>query len=66
MNKKVQCPCCGEMCDWEGNPFRPFCKELCRDKDLGNWATERYRLEANEENPSELDFLKKKPPNDEK
>jgi len=26
------------------NPHRPFCSERCRLLDLGNWATERYRL----------------------
>jgi endogenous inhibitor of DNA gyrase (YacG/DUF329 family) len=64
--KKIHCPSCGELCQWEGNPFRPFCKEACREKDLGNWATERYRFESKEETPSELDYLKNKPTKEDK
>jgi uncharacterized protein len=26
------------------NTWRPFCSERCRLIDLGNWATENYRL----------------------
>ena len=32
------------MTPWTGNPNRPFCSERCRMKDLGNWASERYRV----------------------
>lgn len=46
---KVRCPSCKSFCSWEGNPHRPFCSEACRDHDLGNWATERYRVPVQEE-----------------
>jgi uncharacterized protein len=39
-----RCPNCGKSAAWEGNPFRPFCSERCRLLDLGNWATEAYRI----------------------
>jgi endogenous inhibitor of DNA gyrase (YacG/DUF329 family) len=26
------------------NPWRPFCSERCQTIDLGNWASEEYRL----------------------
>lgn len=41
---KVRCPVCQQMAAWGGNPSRPFCSEVCKDKDLGNWATGRYRI----------------------
>jgi endogenous inhibitor of DNA gyrase (YacG/DUF329 family) len=41
---KVRCPTCREWTRWEENPHRPFCSEKCRNQDLGNWATERYRI----------------------
>jgi hypothetical protein len=31
---------------WEGNPFRPFCSERCRLRDLGAWSAEAYRIPA--------------------
>jgi len=29
---------------WEGNEHRPFCSDRCRLLDLGEWASERYRI----------------------
>ncbi len=49
MVKEVRCPACGEPAKWEGNPFRPFCSSECKGVDLGNWATERYRIPAQQE-----------------
>jgi uncharacterized protein len=31
------------------NAYRPFCSERCRLIDLGQWATESYRVPANQE-----------------
>jgi hypothetical protein len=28
----------------ESNPYRPFCSERCKLIDLGQWATEGYRI----------------------
>lgn len=48
----VACPQCGKESEW-GNPSRPFCSERCKLIDLGQWATEQYRMpekEGEEEN----------------
>jgi len=39
-----RCPHCGKPVEWKGNPYRPFCSKRCRIIDLGDWATERYRI----------------------
>ncbi|MFL6277920.1 MAG: DNA gyrase inhibitor YacG [Blastocatellia bacterium] len=41
----MKCPICGEPTTWKDNPDRPFCSERCRVIDLGNWASEGYRVE---------------------
>lgn len=43
---KVYCPACRKEVSWEQNPHRPFCSPECKGRDLGNWATERYRIPA--------------------
>ena len=41
----IACPQCGKPSIFGAeNPFRPFCGERCKLIDLGNWATERYRV----------------------
>ena len=40
----MKCPICGEPTKWKDNPDRPFCSERCRVIDLGNWASEDYRV----------------------
>ncbi|MCP5266346.1 MAG: DNA gyrase inhibitor YacG [Burkholderiaceae bacterium] len=43
----VSCPACGRRTVFgPGNPWRPFCSERCRTLDLGAWASEQYRIEA--------------------
>ncbi|MHB8500233.1 MAG: DNA gyrase inhibitor YacG [Candidatus Acidiferrales bacterium] len=39
---KHRCPICKTPTDSEAHPDFPFCSERCRDRDLGNWATEKY------------------------
>ncbi|MGC2464426.1 MAG: DNA gyrase inhibitor YacG [Candidatus Acidiferrum sp.] len=39
---KHRCPICKTPTDSETNADFPFCSERCRDRDLGNWATEKY------------------------
>lgn len=49
------CPLCKKPVTWEGNPCRPFCSERCKTIDLGDWASERYRIPDREvENADEL------------
>lgn len=48
MTKKpavVTCPQCGKEVVWSSDsPYRPFCSERCKLIDLGQWATESYRI----------------------
>jgi len=44
MQKKVKCPTCGEIAEWDGNPNRPFCSQRCKLLDLGKWAEEEFRI----------------------
>jgi endogenous inhibitor of DNA gyrase (YacG/DUF329 family) len=39
---KHRCPICSKPTDSATDADFPFCSERCRDKDLGNWASERY------------------------
>jgi uncharacterized protein len=41
----VNCPKCGKSVAWsDESAFRPFCSERCKLSDLGEWATESYRI----------------------
>jgi len=43
--KTAPCPTCGKHSPFSPkNPFRPFCSERCKLIDLGQWATENYRI----------------------
>jgi endogenous inhibitor of DNA gyrase (YacG/DUF329 family) len=42
--RELRCPICRGPVARQGNPHRPFCSERCRLVDLGNWASERYRI----------------------
>jgi endogenous inhibitor of DNA gyrase (YacG/DUF329 family) len=49
----VRCPACGGASRYDdSNPWRPFCSEGCRRADLGAWASERFRISA--ENPPDV------------
>jgi endogenous inhibitor of DNA gyrase (YacG/DUF329 family) len=39
---KHRCPICKVETDSEAHTDFPFCSERCRDRDLGNWASEKY------------------------
>ncbi len=46
----VNCPQCDEIVEWnEESRFRPFCSERCKLQDLGQWATESYRIPDKEQ-----------------
>ncbi|MBK8019697.1 MAG: DNA gyrase inhibitor YacG [Betaproteobacteria bacterium] len=54
--RKIKCPQCGGQTTFgPGNPWRPFCSERCKLIDLGQWATESYRIPVEEQDGS-LDF----------
>jgi len=53
----VACPTCGKPVEWKPeNRFRPFCSERCRLIDLGAWATESYRVPAEEPKADSADL----------
>lgn len=60
--KTVPCPRCGGPSAFSGeNKWRPFCSERCKLIDLGAWATESYRVPAEEQEPPQ-DEPSSKPP----
>jgi endogenous inhibitor of DNA gyrase (YacG/DUF329 family) len=41
----VPCPQCQQLSEFSpANPYRPFCSERCKLIDLGQWASESYRI----------------------
>jgi uncharacterized protein len=57
----VRCPACGRKAVYApANAWRPFCSERCRNEDLGAWASERFRIPA--EQPEEPDAPSERPP----
>lgn len=45
----IKCPLCGQKKTWRtDNPFKPFCSERCKWIDLGEWASEKRKIEGNE------------------
>ena len=54
--KTVPCPRCGAQAPYAPeNPWRPFCTERCRVIDLGNWASEAYRVPVPIEPPADAE-----------
>lgn len=42
---KHKCPTCQKELTWEKeNLFRPFCSKRCKLIDLGEWASESYKV----------------------
>jgi endogenous inhibitor of DNA gyrase (YacG/DUF329 family) len=39
---KHKCPICKGVTDSSVHADFPFCSERCRERDLGNWASEKY------------------------
>jgi endogenous inhibitor of DNA gyrase (YacG/DUF329 family) len=39
---KHTCPICRKPTDSAADAEFPFCSERCRQRDLGNWAAEKY------------------------
>jgi len=47
--RTVRCPQCGAVVEWSpASHWRPFCSERCKLIDLGAWASEAYRVPAEE------------------
>jgi endogenous inhibitor of DNA gyrase (YacG/DUF329 family) len=52
--KKVPCPRCGRPAVFAPeNKWRPFCSERCKIVDLGDWASERFRVPVPDEKPDD-------------
>lgn len=52
--KTVACPRCGAASPFTPqNKWRPFCSERCKLIDLGAWATESYRVPAEDQGTPE-------------
>ena len=42
---QVDCPTCKKKVDWvDENSHRPFCSKRCQLIDLGEWASESYKI----------------------
>jgi endogenous inhibitor of DNA gyrase (YacG/DUF329 family) len=41
----IRCPICKKEIA-PGSPDFPFCSERCRTIDLGNWASEKYKISS--------------------
>jgi endogenous inhibitor of DNA gyrase (YacG/DUF329 family) len=41
---KHKCPICKAETDSAIHTDFPFCSERCRERDLGNWASEKYEV----------------------
>jgi endogenous inhibitor of DNA gyrase (YacG/DUF329 family) len=52
---KHRCPICKTPTDSESHGDFPFCSERCRERDLGNWASEKYVVSEPVFDLSELD-----------
>lgn len=47
---QVKCPQCGRLTLYAPtNPSRPFCSERCKLIDLGQWASEGYKIPLKQE-----------------
>jgi endogenous inhibitor of DNA gyrase (YacG/DUF329 family) len=58
----VNCPNCGKIIVWDtSNRYRPFCSERCKMIDLGQWASESYRIpDAETDMDTDADVEKQK------
>ena len=61
---KLKCPICKQLTDSEKSPEFPFCSECCRERDLGNWAMEKYKVSVPMMDESELEEIEANEPAD--
>jgi endogenous inhibitor of DNA gyrase (YacG/DUF329 family) len=55
---RLNCPICKQSTDSETNAEFPFCSDRCRERDLGNWAMEKYKVAVpmmDESEPEEIE-----------
>jgi uncharacterized protein len=56
-----RCPICRKPTDSQTNSDFPFCSERCRLLDLGNWASEKYKITSPVFDESELEGEDREP-----
>ena len=56
----ARCPICRKPTESQNNSDFPFCSERCRLLDLGNWASEKYKISSPIFDESELQDLEKR------
>jgi uncharacterized protein len=54
---KWHCPICRKPTDSLDDKNFPFCSERCRLTDLGNWASEKYKVSGRLTDESQPDSL---------
>ncbi|MFT6389899.1 MAG: endogenous inhibitor of DNA gyrase (YacG/DUF329 family) [Cellvibrionaceae bacterium] len=55
--KELSCPGCKKTIFWsEEYPYRPFCSHRCQLIDLGEWASESYRVPASDDNQNKEEW----------
>jgi len=52
---QLKCPICKQLVNSETTAEFPFCSTECRERDLGNWATEKYKVAVPNMDESELE-----------
>lgn len=51
--KDITCPTCKKTNTWTAeNKFKPFCSEHCKLIDLGEWASESYKVAGEKTDPN--------------
>lgn len=54
--RQVRCPHCGGPAYFDtDNRWRPFCSQACRERDLGAWASESFRVPTSPPDPDNQD-----------
>ncbi len=56
---EVECPTCKKKFSYYLSEYRPFCSEVCRLIDLGQWLNESYTVAAEKLSEEELQNLEK-------
>jgi len=54
IRKKVNCPYCKKITSSLEQGVWPFCSRRCQTADIGNWASESYRISGEDSNSPEI------------
>lgn len=54
-DKEVLCPRCKKKTKYsKENVYRPFCSERCKVIDLGDWASENFRIPVSKNSEDQM------------